>query len=270
MKTTPVNTQSVRSEHVTSSKTHFTLIELLVVVAIIAILAGMLLPVLGKAREKGRRTVCAGNLKQLGLAALIYAGDNDGYFPVNTGPGSTGTTYVWDPRTDNPGGYVGITDWVFHSLTSDPTKGAWTSPSNNGNPIGTGNAFYYHFSSSGVISYVSTTSNLTDPNLSATWVATINSEPAQVTSLGTSTGGGNWYNLAESGYLPETDNVWACPSAEEARTQETDAGYTYYGSGKKDTSADVTTNAIGSDLSGNHVSGYTNILYVDGHVEGRQ
>ncbi len=62
----------------------FTLVELLVVIVIIAILAAIMMPVLGSAKEAGYRTKCLGNLRQLGAAMLGYAAENNNQYPNNS------------------------------------------------------------------------------------------------------------------------------------------------------------------------------------------
>ncbi|MHC4706305.1 MAG: type II secretion system protein [Planctomycetota bacterium] len=73
----------------------FTLIELLVVIAIIALLMGILMPVLSRVRKQAWQAVCRSNLRQIGVAASLYAEDNDQTVPRGAIGIGTDREYIW-------------------------------------------------------------------------------------------------------------------------------------------------------------------------------
>ena len=77
----------------------FTLIELLTVISLIAILAAILFPVFGQAREKARQSTCASNLRQSGIAISLYAQDNDDRYPIAS-DSIDRYIYLWTPSTE--------------------------------------------------------------------------------------------------------------------------------------------------------------------------
>jgi prepilin-type N-terminal cleavage/methylation domain-containing protein/prepilin-type processing-associated H-X9-DG protein len=118
----------------------FTLIELLVVIAIIAILAAILFPVFAQAREKARQTTCASNLRQLGLAEMMYAQDYDNRYVPWWGDGvakGLGWSSILMPYAKNEQFFSCPSDKVSRGgakniKRSYTMNGDWYSPDSRG------------------------------------------------------------------------------------------------------------------------------------------
>ncbi len=117
----PKRTGGVASKRKSLSINNFTLIELLIVVAIIAILAGMLLPALNQARGKAQAISCNGNIKQMGMFHTLYAQDWNDYFPTPYLSYRTGTGAEWYYQMKLVAHYLQKRNDTSHKVNACPT-----------------------------------------------------------------------------------------------------------------------------------------------------
>jgi prepilin-type N-terminal cleavage/methylation domain-containing protein len=186
-KTHSVFCARVATSRAKQTSSGFTLIELLVVIAIIAILAAMLLPALAAAKERAKRIQCVNNLRQIGLAVSVYAGDNSDIMPP----------LHWRPQN---------TDYTYEMFRYSPLD--VTPPTYSLGPYNLGTLWDNKLISDGHVYYCPSTS-INQPNFIYDTYAAKNSWPCGIDQAAASASGNNNPDWVRAGYsyYPQSKNT---------------------------------------------------------------
>ena len=218
----------------------FTLVELLVVIAVIAILAGMLLPALNSARAKAHAISCVSNMKQIGVAAIGYVQDNDDYWCPASAHGPTYPNSSWNDNINYENNWLALL-WPSLKSGTFPTDNApLKSPAIC--PGGEKDIFYFQKKSR--------------PITNLAWNARVGAAGSYLKPL----------RLSRNKYPTKTATLWDVKNIDETGTPY--AGEDGIANGGTSNSRDYHNEDVAKSCTPmRHPGGTDNILFVDGHVE---